>query len=339
MTEMSRRNFLLTVAAGAAIPTLVTAPRIALAADFSFKIGHDLAESHPLHQRILEAAKRIKDETGGRFDLQVFANSQLGGDTDMLGQVRSGAIEMAFMPDMVLGTLVPLASITGVGFAFGSYPEVWKAMDGDLGATIRKSINKTGLQVMDRIWDNGFRQTTSNVKPIKTPEDMHGFKIRVPSAPLWISMFKALGASPTAMNSSELYSALQTKVVEGQENPLSNIFTQKTYEVQKYCSLTNHMWSGYWVLMNGRAWKGVPADIQQIVARHINQAAIDQRSDVEKLNVALEKTLSEKGLTFNRPQLKPFQEALAKAGFYADWRKKFGDEAWSVLAKYANGLA
>lgn len=339
MTEMSRRNFLLAAAAGAAIPTLVTAPRIALAADFSFKIGHDLAESHPLHQRIVEAAKRIKDETGGRFDLQVFANSQLGGDTDMLGQVRSGAIEMAFMPDMVLGTLVPLASITGIGFAFGSYPEVWKAMDGDLGATIRKSVNKTGLQVMDRIWDNGFRQTTSNVKPIKTPEDMRGFKIRVPSAPLWISMFKALSAAPTAMNSSELYSALQTKVVEGQENPLSNIFTQKTYEVQKYCSLTNHMWSGYWVLMNGRAWKGVPPDIQQIVARHINQAAVDQRSDVEKLNVALEKTLSEKGLTFNRPQLKPFQEALAKAGFYAEWRKKFGDEAWSVLAKYANGLA
>ena len=339
MTEMSRRNFLLAVAAGAAIPTLVTAPRIALAADFSFKIGHDLAESHPLHQRIVEAGKRIRDETGGRFDLQVFANNQLGGDTDMLGQVRSGAIEMAFMPDMVLGTLVPLASITGVGFAFGGYPEVWKAMDGDLGTTIRKSVNKTGLQVMDRIWDNGFRQTTSNVKPIKTPEDMRGFKIRVPSAPLWISMFKALGAAPTAMNSSELYSALQTRVVEGQENPLSNIFTQKTYEVQKYCSLTNHMWSGYWVLMNGRAWKGVPADIQQIVARHINQAAVDQRSDVEKLNVALEKTLSEKGLTFNRPQLQPFQEALAKAGFYAEWRKKFGDEAWSVLAKYANGLA
>jgi tripartite ATP-independent transporter DctP family solute receptor len=336
---MSRRDFLRNMAAGAAVPAIAAAPRFALAADFSFKIGHDLAESHPLHQRIVEAAKRIRDDTGSRFDLQVFANNQLGGDTDMLGQVRSGAIEMAFMPDMVLGTLVPLASITGIGFAFGSYPEVWKAMDGDLGATIRKSINKTGLQVMDRIWDNGFRQATSNVKPINAPEDMRGFKIRVPSAPLWISMFKALGAAPTAMNSSELYSALQTKVVEGQENPLSNIFTQKTYEVQKYCSLTNHMWSGYWVLMNGRAWKGVPADIQQIVARHINQAAVDQRSDVEKLNVALEKTLSGKGLAFNRPQLKPFQEALAKAGFYAEWRKKFGDEAWSVLAKYANGLA
>ena len=339
MSQMSRRAFLRTAAAAAALPTAAVLPRLAHAADFTFKIGHDLAESHPLHMRIVEAAKRITDETGGRFNLQVFANNQLGGDTDMLGQVRSGAIEMAFMPDMVLGTLAPIASITGVGFVFSAYPDVWKAMDGDLGATIRKGVNKTGLQVMDRIWDNGFRQITSNVKPINTPEDLRGFKIRVPSAPLWISMFKAFGAGPTAMNSSELYSALQTKVVEGQENPLSNIFTQKTYEVQKYCSLTNHMWSGYWVLMNGRAWKGVPNDIQQIVARHINQSALEQRSDVEKMNVALEKTLTDKGLTFNRPQLKPFQEALVKAGFYVEWRKKFGDEAWSVLTKYAHGLA
>lgn len=339
MSQMTRRAFLRTTAAAATLPATAMLPRFAHAADFTFKIGHDLAETHPLHLRIVEAAKRIKDETGGRFDLQIFANNQLGGDTDMLGQVRSGAMQMAFMPDMVLGTLVSLASITGIGFAFGSYADVWKAMDGDLGAHIRKGVNKSGLQVMDKIWDNGFRQITSNVKPIKTPEDLRGFKIRVPSAPMWISMFKAFAAGPTAMNSSELYSALQTKVVEGQENPLSNIFTQKTYEVQKYCSMTNHMWSGYWVLMNGRAWNAVPKDIQQIVARHINQSAVDQRSDVEKMNVALEKTLTDKGLVFNRPQLKPFQETLAKAGFYAEWRKKFGDESWTILTKYAHGLA
>jgi tripartite ATP-independent transporter DctP family solute receptor len=339
MNPMSRRAFLRTAAAAAALPATTIFPSLAYGAAFTFKIGHDLAETHPLHIRIVGAAKRIKDETGGRFDLQVFANNQLGGDTDMLGQVRSGATEMVFMPDMILGTLVPIASITGVGFAFGAYQDVWKAMDGDLGVTIRKGINKAGLQVMDRIWDNGFRQITSNVKPINTPEDLRGFKIRVPSAPLWVSMFKAFGAGPTAMNSSELYSALQTKVVEGQENPLSNIFTQKSYEVQKYCSMTNHMWSGYWVLMNGRAWGAVPKDMQQLVARHINQAAVDQRADVEKMNVGLEKTLTEKGLTFNRPQLKPFQDTLAKAGFYAEWHKKFGDESWAVLTKYAHGLA
>jgi tripartite ATP-independent transporter DctP family solute receptor len=239
---------------------------------------------------------------------------------------------------MILGTLVPVASISGLGFAFSSYDDVWKAMDGELGAHIRKNINKVGLLAMDKIWDNGFRQMTSNVKPIKSPEDLRGFKIRVPAAPMWVSMFKAFNAGPTALNSSELYSALQTKVVEGQENPLSNIFTQKTYEVQKYCSFTNHMWGGYWMLMSSRAWKNVPQDIQQIVAKHMNQSAQDERSDVEKLNLSLEKTLTEKGMVFNRPDLKPFRETLSKAGFYAEWRKKFGDESWAVLSKYSKGL-
>lgn len=338
MGKISRRTFLRTTVVAASLPTVLL-PTVARAAEFTFKCGHDLATTHPLHIRLMQAAGRIREETGGRFDLQVFGNNQLGGDTDMLGQVRSGGLEMVFMPDMILGTLVPVASITGVGFAFSSYDDVWKAMDGDLGGHIRKNINKVGLHVMDRIWDNGFRQITSNVKPIRTPEDLRGFKIRVPSAPLWVSMFKALNAGPTAMNSSELYSALQTKIVEGQENPLSNIFTQKTYEVQKYCSMTNHMWSGYWALMNSRAWGALPKDIQQIVAKHLNQCALDQRSDVAKLNETLEKTLTQKGLVFNRPDLKPFRDALSKAGFYADWHKKFGDEAWSVLSKYAHGVA
>jgi TRAP-type C4-dicarboxylate transport system substrate-binding protein len=136
-----------------------------------------------------------------------------------------------------------------------------------------------------------------------------------------------------------LYAALQTKVVEGQENPLSNIFTQKTFEVQKYCALTNHMWSSYWPLMNTRIWNSLPKDIQQIVAKHLNQSAIEQRKDIAALNGTLEKTLTEKGMVFNRPALKPFRDALGKAGFYAEWHKKFGDESWAILAKYASGVA
>jgi tripartite ATP-independent transporter DctP family solute receptor len=337
MEKISRRNFLRTTAVAAALPAAFL-PSVARAAEFTFKCGHDVVDTHPINVRLQEAAVRIREETRGRFDLQIFGNNQLGGDTDMLGQVRSGGLEMVLMPDMILGTMLPLASINGIGFAFSNYDDVWKAMDGDLGAHIRKNINKVGLQVMENIWDNGFRQITSNVKPINSPADLRGFKIRVPVAPMWMSMFKAFNAAPTALNSSELYSALQTKIVEGQENPLSNIYTQKTYEVQKYCSFTNHMWSGYWMLMNSRAWNSVPKDIQQIVTKHINQSAQHERSDIAKLSVTLEKTLADKGLAFNRPELQPFRDALNKAGFYAEWRKKFGDESWAILAKYAKGL-
>jgi len=107
---------------------------------------------------------------------------------------------------------------------------------------IRQQIAKANLLAMDKIWDNGFRQTTSSTRPINTPDDLRGFKIRVRVSPLWTSMYKAFEASPTSINFNEVYSALQTKVVEGQENPLAIIATAKLYEVQKYCSLTNHMW-------------------------------------------------------------------------------------------------
>jgi len=189
---------------------------------------------------------------------------------------------------------------------------------------VRGEIKKAGLEVMDKCWDNGFRQTTSSTKPINGPDDFKGFKIRVPVSPLWTSMFKAFDASPASINFSEVYSALQTKVVEGQENPLAIISTAKLYEVQKYCSLTNHMWDGFWFLANRRAWQSVPEDIRTIVA---------------KLNAGLQKDLADKGLTFNQPNVAPFRDKLRSAGFYAEWRGKYGEQAWSLLEKAVGKLS
>jgi len=339
MSQVNRRAVLRAGTLAAAASPLAFIPRFAHAAEFTFKCGHDAAPAHPMNLRLLEAAARIKEQSNGRFELQVFPNSQLGSDPDMLGQVRSGGLEMALLPDLTIGTLAPVASISGIGFAFGAYREVWSAVDGDLGAHIRMGVRKTGLHIFDRVWDNGFRQITSNGKPVNSPGDLRNFKIRVPASPLWVSMFKAFNAAPAALNSSELYAALQTKVVDGQENPLSNIFTQKTFEVQQYCAITNHMWSGFWPLANLRSWNTLPKEIQDIITRNLDQAALDERSDNEKFNAGLERTLADKGLVFSHPDLAPFRVALNNAGFYADWRKRFGDETWSVLSKYSKGIA
>jgi tripartite ATP-independent transporter DctP family solute receptor len=145
---------------------------------------------------------------------------------------------------------------------------------------VRGQINKANLVVMDRIWDNGFRQITSSTKPMNTAADLNNFKIRVPVSPMWTSMFKGLGAAPTSINFAEVYSALQTKVVDGQENPLAIIDTAKLYEVQKYCAMTNHMWDGFWFLGNRRAWEKLPPDLRAVVAKHINAAGMKQRADV-----------------------------------------------------------
>src|SRR5215208_4602760 len=337
---LSRRR-LLTVGSTAFAGAVVGAPFIVRAqqAEFTYKYANNLPDTHPMNARAREMAQAIKAETNGRFELQIFPTSQLGSDTDTLSQVRAGGVEFFTLSGLILSTLVPAASINGIGFAFPDYATVWKAMDGELGAYVRQQIAKANLVAMDKIWDNGFRQTTSSTKPINAPDELKGFKIRVPVSPLWTSMYKAFDSAPTSINFNEVYTALQTKVVDGQENPLAIISTAKLNEVQKYCSLTNHMWDGFWFLANRRAWEKIPADMRAIVAKNINAAGVKEREDVAKLNAGLQQELAGKGLTFNQPNVTPFREKLRSAGFYAEWKGKYGDQAWELLEKSVGKLS
>jgi tripartite ATP-independent transporter DctP family solute receptor len=336
---LSRRRFLAATSTVAATGTL-GAPFVARAqqAEFAYKYANNLPETHPMNVRAREMAAAIKAETNGRFEMQIFPSSQLGSDTDTLSQVRSGGVDFFTLSGLILSTLVPAASINGMGFAFPDYATVWKAMDGDLGAYIRAQIAKANLVAMDKIWDNGFRQTTTSVRPINTPDDLRGLKLRVPPSPLWTSMYKAFEAAPTSINFNEVYSSLQTKIVDGQENPLAIIATAKLNEVQKFCSLTNHMWDGFWFLANRRAWQALPDDLRTIVAKHINAAGMNEREDVAKLNASLQQELAGKGLVFNQPDPAPFRDKLRKAGFYAEWKGKYGDEAWAILERAVGAL-
>ena len=336
---INRRKFVQTTAAVAvASPALMRVTR-ANAAEFTLKYANNSPVTHPLVIRAGEALEKIRKETDGKVDIQMFPNNQLGSDTDMLSQLRSGAIEFFTLSGLILATLVPAASINGVGFAWSGYDKVWPAMDGELGAYVRAQIAKSGLVAMDQMWDNGYRQMTSSIKPINSPDDLKGFKIRVPPSPLWTSMFKAFDASPASINFSETYSALQTKVVEGQENPLAIINAAKLYEVQKYLSKTNHMWDGFWFLANAKAWKGIPENLRTIISNNLNEAAKKQREDIFALNTTLEKELSGKGLAFNEVNQAPFRDKLSSAGFYKEWKGKYGDEPWALLEKYAGRIS
>jgi len=343
-TNPSRRQsiqrIVATVTAFAA-PGALLRPGAARAAapEFSYKLGIALAPTHPTTAGLQAACAAILKESRGRLSIEVFPNSQLGNDTDMISQVRSGAIDFVSTAGLIWGTLVPVASISGVGFAFPNYDAVWNAMDGDLGAHIRAAFAKANLFPQSKIWDHGFRQVTSGARQIKTPRDLSGFKIRVPLSPALTSLFKAFGAAPTGINMAEVYTALQTKIVDGQENPLTILETQKLYEVQKYCSLTSHVWDGFWLVANLRSWNALPEDLRQLAAKTFDAHALMQRKAINALNTRLGEDLKSKGMTFNTPDLAPFRETLRKAGFYTDWQKKFGPEAWARLEKYAGSLA
>jgi tripartite ATP-independent transporter DctP family solute receptor len=334
---MTRKKFL---GGAAALTTAAIISRPAKAdRRYVIKFGIDLAPDHPSTLHAIAAGKAIKAATNGNVIVQVFPSSELGNDTHMLSEIRSGAIQMMALGDNILATLVPSAAIDNVGFAFKDSQTAWNALDGEVGALVRADIEKVGLHPMTRIWDEGFRQTTTRNKVINGPDDFDGFKIRVPPSPISLSLFKDLGAGPVTLNIAELYTALQTGVVDGQENPLSNIQTQKFYEVQKYCALTKHMWVGYWLLMNGDFWASLPADYQKIVGDAFDTQALTQRTDSDALNNSLQAKLAGEGLIFNTPDQAPFRAKLVKAGFYDQWQGKFGPALWSALEKYTGSLA
>jgi len=242
-------------------------------------------------------------------------------------------------PSMTLSTLVPLSGLPRVGFAFRSYDQVWAAMDGGVGEVVRDAIGKAGIVPMKKMWDNGFRQiTSSSSRQLNGVEDLKGFKIRVPVTALLTSLFSGLGALPSSISYSELYSALQTHIVEGQENPLAQVSTGKLYEVQKYCALSNHCWSGYWIVGNRRALAGLPPDLLEVVNSSFDAVADKERADLVEMDRSLQADLTAKGMTFNKPDPVAFRAALVKAGFYTQWQKTYGTEAWARLEHYTGSL-
>src|ERR1700676_4962662 len=160
------------------------------AADFTLKFATGQHPSHPVNKRAREAIERIKDATGGRVEINLFPANQLGSDTDLLGQIRNGAVDYLNIASSVLATLVPSARIVNTGFAFASYDEVWKAMDGDLGKFVKGEIENVGGLQGGKSGDKVFRQLTSSTREIKTPDDLRGFKMRVPAAPILTSLFQ-----------------------------------------------------------------------------------------------------------------------------------------------------
>lgn len=339
MKSISRKAFARRAAAASTVFGTIGFLRFpADAAEYVLKYSSDLADDHPVTIRMNQAAEKIKQQTGGRVEIQTFANSILGGSTQQLSQLRSGAIQLLSCVENILGAIAPVASIDAVGFAFSKYSQVWRAMDGELGMLARSALAGVGIYAFERVWNNGFREITSSKSPINTPADLRGLKIRVPVSPLILSMFRSLGAAPAPINYNETYSALQTHIVDAQETPLVVIETAKMFEVQKFCSLTNHIFTAYWLLANADAWQALPKPLRTIIDTNVNAAALLERTDAEHQNATLQTKLESQGLAFNSPDPAPFRAALSQSGFYVEWRKTYGPRAWGVLEKYAGQL-
>ena len=334
---LSRRAF--TAGSAAAIASIAIVRSPARAAEFSYKYASNVNVDHPLNVRMKECWNAVRAETKGRLDVQIFPNNQLGGDTSALQQLRSGALQFFTLDGGILQSVVPAAAIQAVGFAFKDSAEAFRAMDGPLGDYVRVKIREAGLYVHPKMWENGMRQITSGAKPIRSAADLNGFKIRTPPGELWVDLFRSLGAAPAPLNFSEVYTALQTRVFDGQENPYAIIDTARLYEVQKYLAVTNHMWSAFHFLGNGDAWKALPKDVQAVAERNLAKYAVLQRRDTHLRNESLAEKLGRRGMSINHADTTTLRTKLAASGFYTRWREKFGAEAWTLLEKTSGKLA
>ena len=334
--RLTRKQFL-AGAAGVAAASILHYP--ADAAEFTYKLGHDQPVAHPQNLRAVEAAKNITEQSGGQLVVQVYPNNQLGGDTQMLAQLRTGALELMQCGDNILANVVPSCSDTSLPFVFSGYRQLWEAMDGDFGSYIHAEIEKTGLHVFEKGWDAGMRNVFTSDRAVHDAADMKGLKLRVPEAPIQLAFFRALGSSPTPVNNNELYTAMQTHLVDGAEQPLISIESAKYYEVSKYISLTRHQPTPFEMLANGLAWQRLPPKLQEILASNLNAAALLERADIANGEPALEKELEGQGQTIITPDRPSFRAVIAKAGLYAKWRTTYGEKPFALLEKYVGPIA
>ncbi len=333
MKRISRRQ------AGVLAGASILLPRFARAAEVNWKFTSSQPPAHPTTIRYQEAAARVKEKSGGKMEITVFHSGQLGTDLDTFTQVRIGGVHMMVLSNLLTATAAGSGSLPSIPFGLQNYDQIWTAMDGKLGKFLRADLEKAGYLACDKIMDSGFHHMTSNTKPINTVQDMQGFKLRAPPAPLIVSTWRAMGAAPTPMNFSELYTALQTGVVEGQEGPLVYIKTNRLFEIQKYLSLTRHIWDGWFTLINPRAFGRLSKDLQDLVMESFNLAAEQERKDIAGQLGEVQQFLAEKGMIVSTPpDLAPFRQKLKDAGFYKEWKDKLGADGWALLEEVTGGL-
>jgi tripartite ATP-independent transporter DctP family solute receptor len=331
--RIGRGRFVAASAATFASIAVIKAP--ARAAQFSYKYGTDQTISSPVTTRAKEMWAAVERETGGRLHVDTFPDSTLGGDTAMMAQVRSGALAFLTEAGQILGSVAPIAQIGAVAFAFKDTKTAFGAVDGALGELIRTEVGKVGVHVLSHPWDNGFREITAN-RPIRNAAELQGLKMRVPASPISLDLFRALGAAPVPLNVSELYTALQTHLVDGQENALININQSNLFEVQSTLNFSNHVWDCWWWLCNLDAWNALPPDIQAIVQRNVTKYAYLQRADFAALTASLTDKLHRLGMTVYACDRASLQAKLGD--YYKKWRGVFGETAWNVLERAAGPL-
>lgn len=289
------------------------------------------AEAHPTYKAAVEFKRVVEEKLPGKYEIKIFPNATLGDDLKATEAVRAGQL------DAVVTSLSPLVGIVKEGmlfdlpFLFSSYQEAHTILDGPVGKAVAAKMEEKGLIVMGW-WENGFRNLTNSKKEVKSPEDLAGLKIRVMQNELHLATWKALGANPTPMAYSEVFTALQQHVIDGQENPLPTINDGKFHEVQKYLTLSGHIYGPHILLFGKKLWDSIPeADRKVFLEAQKASTELARKTSGQQVE-DLKKTFKDKGLVITElsdVQKKAFQDKVAP--IWTQYEEKIGKDLVTLL--------
>ena len=313
--------------------TIMAASAAFAAPEYTIKVGYIGSDTHPTMQAMKVFAKDVDAGSKGKIKVELYPNAQLGGDRELCEGVQMGTIQMAIPSTSALAGFDKRIQVLDLPYLFTTRKAAFDAVDGELGQKLNTYLSKKGFEVLG-YQENGFRHVTNSKRPIKTPADLKGLKIRTMENPMHIAFFKELGANPTPMSWGELYTALQQGTVDAEENPYAMIDDGKFYEVQKYVSETGHVFSYEILIANKKFMDKLPADLRKVVVDAAHKAIMTQRASLEKEEAAFKAKVTKAGLTANEltpEQKKPFVEATKKV--YAQFENELGKEIMDIARK------
>ncbi|MDO5115772.1 MAG: DctP family TRAP transporter solute-binding subunit [Synergistaceae bacterium] len=319
-----------------ALMVLLSASAMA-AETYVIRVASIQPETHPdlaLIKTVFEPY--VEEHSNGRIKVEIYANAQMGGDREYIEGIQLGTLQWAATTTSVLGNFEPGFNVVEMPYLFTSREAAFKALDGKLGKELDKRLPKLGMINLGYI-ENGFRHVTNNKRPINSAMDLKGLKIRTMEVPAHISFFKRLGANPTPMNFGELYTALQQGTVDGQENPLVLISDCKLNEVQKYCSLTGHIFSVCVNMFSKKFYDSLPDDLKKVIDEAAARYVAEHRMAMERGEIEVRQALEKQGMKIN-DLLDKDKKAFVEAGVATlnEYSDKIGNDIVELAKSYIN---
>jgi len=287
------------------------------AAQTEIKFGHVGAPGSLFAQSAELYAERANAKLGNKAKVVVYGSSQLGGDGELLKKLKLGTVDLA-LPSTVMTSVAPEFGVFEMPYLVQNRGHAARIANAVVRPILGPIAEKAGYRILG-VWENGYREITNNKRPIVKPEDLQGIKLRVPGGVWRVKMFQAYGANPSPMELKEVFVALQTGVMDGQENPLTQIYSQKFQEVQKYLSLTGHVYTPAY-LTAGASWSRLPPDVQKILADTAREVEPDVLKLAAKLDDELIGKMKQSGIQVNEADKAAF--VAASKGVYEEFSKE-----------------